>query len=327
MRRIHELYCTDGVLTQGRGIQVGEDAFAIPGYRKYGGNLRVNILAMGDVGGTLALAMKLTGADIISKIGICDIKEAVLSRWEHELNQITMPNDPDAFPQVKVVNVNDVFDCDVFLFCASHGVPDLSQAGTDVRMAQLEQNREMIGVYGKQAAACGFDGEFFVVSDPVDPLCKAVAENGIDVARIQGFGLGVMNARAMYYARQNKEFVDYLTKGRVFGPHGEDLVVADNIYDYHEDTSLKLTELTTSANVRIRELGFKPFIAPAVSSGALSILENLRGHWHYSSACFGNAFLGMLNKRNDNDLLVEDLPLDERLFRRIEAAYRNLEEL
>lgn len=327
MRKLHELYNEHGLLTKGRKIQIGDGSFTIPGYRQYKGGLKVNILAMGDVGGILALAMKLTGADIISGIGICDINDTVVSRWEQELNQITMPTEPDSFPQVRIVDVKDLFDCDVFLFCASRGVPDISQKDIDVRMVQLDQNKEMIGSYARQAVDCGFDGEFFVVSDPVDPLCKAAAENGIDVARIQGFGLGVMNARAIYFARHNEAFADYLTRGRVFGPHGEDLVVADNVYNYNEERSLKLTKLTTSANVRIRELGFKPFVAPAVSSGALSILENLRGHWHYSSACFGNAFLGMLNKRIDNDLLVEDLPLDERLFHRIETAYRNLEEL
>lgn len=324
MRKIHELF-------KEQKIEHQNNAFLVPDYRFYGceegRRVRVNILAMGDVGGTLALAMKLTGKDIVSEIGICDIDQAALQRWEHELNQIVMPEEPDAFPPVRIIDGKDTFDCDVFVFCASRGVPDLSQNDLDVRMVQLEKNRELVSAYAGQAAKAGFTGEFFVVSDPVDPLCKTAVENGIDPCSVQGFGLGVMYGRARYYAQQNEKMKRFLTEGRVFGPHGEDLVVADSITDYNEECSLELTGLTTSANLRVRELGFKPYIAPAVSSGAISILENLRGHWHYSSVWFGNAFLGARNRRSTKGLLVEDLPLDDKLFDRIERAYRNLEKL
>ena len=282
---------------------------------------------MGDVGGTLALAMKLTGRDRVSEIGICDIAPAALARWEQELNQIVMPEDPNAFPPVKIVEEKDTFDCDVFVFCASRGVPDLTQNHVDVRMVQLEKNRELVSAYARKALEDGFTGEFFVVSDPVDPLCRTAVERGIDPWRVQGFGLGVMYGRARYYAGQDEKFKRFLDCGRVFGPHGEDLVVADSITDYDDEVSLELTRLTTSANLRVRELGFKPYIAPAVSSGALSILENLRGGWHYSSLWFGGAFLGARNRRTEGGLLVEDLPLDDALFDRIAKAYRALEKI
>ena len=344
MRRLNELYsgrCK--VRTEGEDTARG---FIIPGYRDYSGRrLRINVLAMGDVGGTMTLAMRLTGGDMLSRIGICDISETAVRRWEQELNQIALPSDPEALPPVIPVKAEDLFDCDVFVFCASRGVPDLSQKDVDVRMVQLEKNRELIRSYAAQAAAAGFDGEFFVVSDPVDPLCRAAASGGILPERVQGFGLGVMNGRAAYFARQAQtragERVQavskYLTEGRVYGPHGEDLVVANSITDYDEEASLELTRQTVGANLRIRELGFKPYIAPAVTSGALSIMENLRGHWHYSSAWFGpagevpeenrGAFLGMRNRRCEEGLLIEDPSLDDRLFERIERAYRNLEEL
>ena len=338
MRRLHELY------TAAEAASVidaaGEQGFLIPGFRHYhGASIRVNILAMGDVGGTLALAMRLTGADIVSKIGVCDISDAMLQRWEQELNQIALPSDPFAFPTVAPVRPADLFDCDVFVFCASRGVPDVPRTDVDVRMVQLEKNLELVRAYAQQAVSDGFEGEFFVVSDPVDPLCKCALLAGLLSQRVQGFGLGVMNGRAAYYARQtaaaddptddavHRAMAAYLTQGRVFGPHGEDLVVANSITDYDEEASIQLTKLTTSANLKIRELGFKPYIAPAVSSGALSILENLRGHWQYSSAWFGGAFLGMRNRRTSGGLLVEDLPLDDRLFARIERAYRNLERI
>lgn len=346
-----------------------EHTFLIPGFRDWRGKmLRINILAMGDVGGTLALAMKLTGSDIVSEIGICDISETVLARWEQELNQIALPRDLDAFSLVRPVPAERLFDCDVFVFCASRGVPDVSQTDVDVRMVQLEKNMELVRSYAETAVKAEFDGEFFIVSDPVDPLCYGAMSVGIRPERIQGFGLGVMNGRAAYFARQAMEhaavaedpqqedqdrkkelyrkMAKYLTEGRVFGPHGEDLVVANSIFDYDEEASLELTRRTVEANLRIRELGYKPYIAPAVTSGALSILENLRGNWHYSSAWFGGsigpdcaayegasgpavqgAFLGMRNRRCEEGLLIEDLPLDERLFARIERACRNLEQI
>ncbi|MBQ6370546.1 MAG: lactate dehydrogenase [Firmicutes bacterium] len=324
MRRLHEL-CT------GKYVLTGSDSFVLPGYRCHEGEkVRLNILAMGDVGGTLALGLRLLGADAISRIGICDIDPRCVSRWEHELNQIAMPDAPEAFPEVLPVPLEDLFDCDAFVFCASRGVPELGSSG-DVRMLQLDKNRGLIRGYAQQAAKAGFDGEFFVVSDPVDPLCMAAKTGGISASRIQGFGLGVMNGRALYYARRDPSLSQYLKEGRVFGPHGEDLVVADSVTNYDDALSRKLTDLTVTANLEIREMGFKPYIAPAIASGALSILENLRGHWHYSSAYLGSgpdgAFLGMRNRRTPEGLEAEDQPLDDKLYARIERAYRNLEEL
>lgn len=322
MRRLHELY-------QGDMVQ-RDDEFLIPGYRSFRGLLcRVNVLALGNVGGNLALALKLLGRGVVSEIGISDIDPAAVARWEMELNQVTMPDPADTFPKVRSVSGGQILDCDVFVFCASKGVPDHMDEDVDVRMAQLESNRELVRIYAEQAVRGKYDGEFFIVSDPVDPLCKEALRSGIRPEKIQGFGLGVMNGRAAYYAAKDDRFSRYLDEGRVFGPHGDDLVVADSVMSYDPKVSKELTKLTTDANMAIRRLGYKPFIAPAISSGAVSILENIRGGWQYSSAFFGKgkegAFLGMLNKRTPEGLVIEDLPMDERLFARIKKAYENLE--
>ena len=127
----------------------------VPGYHYYGNEegkgVRVHILAMGDVGGTLALAMKLTSRDIVSEIGICDINKAVLQRWEQELNQIVMPEEPDAFPPVRIIDGNDTFDCDVFVFAASKGIPPVGSQVRDVRMAQFESNASLVKYYARMA--------------------------------------------------------------------------------------------------------------------------------------------------------------------------------
>ena len=37
--------------------------------------VRVNLLALGDVGSTLLLGLRLMGGDVISSMGICDVRE------------------------------------------------------------------------------------------------------------------------------------------------------------------------------------------------------------------------------------------------------------
>lgn len=175
----------------------------------------------------------------------------------------------------------------------------------------------------------GFDGIFAVVSDPVDPLCKEVLlTSGLDPAQIRGYGLGVMNKRAEYFARRDSRFSPYMSEGRVFGPHGSDLVVANSVYEYDEDLSEELTRLTVNANMEVRDLGFKPYIAPALSSGAIPVLLTVSGKWHYSSVYFGHgkdgAFFGVRNRVDGRRIEIEDLPLPDELFERIRTAYENL---
>ena len=78
--------------------------------------VRVNLLALGDVGSTLLLGLRLMGGDVISSIGICDLREGVARRWEFELNQIQLPGPYDALPPVEIVPPERLFDGDVFLF-------------------------------------------------------------------------------------------------------------------------------------------------------------------------------------------------------------------
>lgn len=302
------------------------------------GKKRVNILGLGDVGGTLLTGLKLLGGDVLSGIGICGGGDAE-KRYEFEMNQTAYPWDYGRLPEVEVVRREELFDCDAFVFCASKSVPAAGAdlAGTDVRMAQFEANRDIIGEYAVMAGDKNFKGLFAVVSDPVDPLCRAAylesnrdrsgaaGNKGLRPAQIQGYGLGVMNSRAAYYAKRDERFRSFLTEGRSFGPHGRDLVIANSIEHYDDALSRELTGLTVEANLRVRETGFKPYIAPALSSGAISLLLTLRGEWHYSSTCLGGVFLGARNRMRSAGVELESLPLPEALFRRIEHAYHELE--
>lgn len=290
--------------------------------------LRVHILALGDVGMTMLLGLRLLGADRIGTIGIYDIKQENLERLEMEINQIRSPEPAAQMPPVEIITEEELFCCDVFIFTASRGVPDLSHVG-DVRMAQLKANQTLIAYYGVLARRTGYTGQICIVSDPVDPLCKAFLKaSRCNPGQIRGFGLGVMNARAAYYAERDPRFRLYLTEGRVYGPHGTGLIVADSVAHYHDDVSRELTDLVINANLKVRALGYKPYIAPALSSAALSILALLRGEWHYSSLYLGSeeegAFLGIRNRMTSFGNEAEDLPLPDELYHRILRSYQEL---
>lgn len=288
----------------------------------------VNILALGDVGANLLMGLHILGEGIISDIGIFDINSDVAKRYEIEVNQTGWPFSMHKLPEVKCIDEEELFDCDMFVFCASKAVPPLETSG-DVRMMQFEANAGIASHYGKLAKKAGFKGIFAVVSDPVDPLCKEVLlSSGLNPAQIRGYGLGVMNKRAEYYASKDERFSSYLTEGRAFGPHGSDLVIADSIENYNDENSKELTKLTVEANLRVRELGFKPYLAPSFSSGAISLILTLSQEWNYSSVYFGKgedgAFLGIKNRISGSSVEYENLPLPQQLYDRIKKAYDNL---
>ena len=229
---------------------------------------RVNILAIGDVGSTLLTGLKLLGGDVISSIGICDLSDQITARWEFEMGQISLPWDYDLFPEVEVVAPEDLFDCDMFVFVASKGIPPVGSQVKDVRMYQFENNAKIVKHYAKMAREKRFKGIWCAVSDPVDPLAKTAYlesnrdENGnwdgrgLRPEQIQGFGLGVMNARAAYFAKRDGRLASFLTEGRSFGPHGTGLFIANSVENYDETLSQELTQLTVTANLKMREIGF-----------------------------------------------------------------------
>lgn len=100
--------------------------------------------------------------------------------------------------------MEDLFDCDMFVFCASRSVPEVGSNVTDVRMIQYESNSKIIEPYARMAREKGFKGIFAVVSDPVDQLCYRVYHSsnidengkfdgkGLQAEQVRGYGLGVM---------------------------------------------------------------------------------------------------------------------------------------
>lgn len=294
--------------------------------------LTATLVGLGDVGGTLLIALKLLGREL-SRIAIYDPNEALCRRYEVELNQV-LPPDGAPLPEIAICSQERLFDCDLFLFTASRGVPPVGSDVQDVRMAQFARNREMLAGYARRARETAFDGLFCQISDPVDQLCRAVflesnrdASGAFDAAgllpeQVRGFGLGVMAARAAYNAKNDG--IDF-SGGRVYGPHGADLIVANHPQNYDEALSARLTQETVTANLRVRELGFKPYIAPALSSAAVSLLRLVRGEVCCSAIPMGGAYFGCRSRTTSAGILTQREALHPALFRKIEEVQQRLE--
>jgi malate/lactate dehydrogenase len=297
------------------------------------GSCRLQLAGLGDVGQNVAIGLTLLGGRQIDTIGLYDLNTAQVQRMETELSQFAPPPGGERLPRVYAVREEELFDCDVFLFCATKAVPEVGSEAGDVRMAQYEANKKIVGLYGQMASDRNYAGLFLVISDPVDLLCMEVLRRGSSLhpEQIRGCGLGVMNARGRYYAAGEPEFSSYLTEGRAFGPHGKDLVLANSLDPKRYDPKISeaLTERAVHANLEVRKLGFKPYLAPAMSSAVFTILAMLKGEWNYSAAWLNGLYFGALNRLAGPELLTEweEMPLPEHLFHRLEKSYGSLEEI
>jgi hypothetical protein len=296
----------------------------------------ISLAGLGDVGGILCSGLRLLGSENISKIKIFDMDVNKLVRWELECNSILPPENNLSYPEVVRTTAEDVFNCDVFVFCVSVGVPSIGKEETDVRLAQLKGNSAIISHYARLARNSGYKGLFAVVSDPVDMLCKAAFlesnkdENGVldflglAPEQIKGYGLGVMYARAAYYSKDLGISESFLREGRAFGPHGQGLVIADSVENYEAAASDYLTSKAAASNLEVRSAGFKPFIAPALSSGSLSLIATIKGGWHYSSNFIGGVYMGSRNRELDAGIEFETQSMPPQLYKKITETYNYL---
>ncbi len=77
---------------------------------------KVHILALGDVGSTILIGLKLLEKIVSAKIGICDMNETVCKRWEYEMNQTAFPWEYNVLPEIEIIEQEHLFDCDVYLY-------------------------------------------------------------------------------------------------------------------------------------------------------------------------------------------------------------------
>jgi hypothetical protein len=78
------------------------------------------------------------------------------------------------------------------------------------------------------------------------------------------------------------------------------------------------------ANLEVRKTGFKPYIAPALSSGAISIIYTLEGKYHYSSNYLAGVYMGAKNRNLPSGLDIEKIQMPDKLFERIKKTYNKL---
>lgn len=266
----------------------------------------LSILGLGDVGGTLLMGLRLLGRDTLKEIRIFDLDEKKRRRYYLEINEVSDGTD---LPPVKEAGIEEIFHTDVLVFTVSVYIPPVGTSLTDVRLVQFEKNRRILLDYARKAEESGFKGYYFIVSDPVDLLCMNLMDEGkIPSHRIRGFGLGVMEARARFIAKEKEVFSEDL---RTFGPHGKGLIVINSLKHYDPKLSEELTHLTERENFRVRETGFKPYIAPALSSGAISIVKALKEEEHLSTWFNGKVFMGSRNTLKESFTLPSRVSLEE----------------
>ena len=301
-----------------------------------GGQRKVNLVGLGNVGGTTATALKLLGTDL-SEIGLFDTDFDKRLRYEAELNQVLPVNDDERLPKIVLEDETYLFRCDALLFTAAQFVPDVgAEGGKDVRMMQYQANRELLRDYAQRAREADFTGLFAQVSDPVDHLSRAVFLmsnqnergefdwNGLLPEQVRGFGLGVMHARAIFCAERERVYDERIC---VYGPHGKGLVVANAPNEGYDDAlSEFLTRQSEEANLEIRKIGFKPYIAPGISSAAVSVLRALRGQWHDAAVPMGGTYFGCRARFGENGPEVLRQPLHEKLVSRLEQSFCALRE-
>lgn len=261
----------------------------------------LGIIGLGDVGITMVLGLMLYGKDRYDELILVDPNEANRNRLAHELNQIRSL--VTSFPLVTLAEPEDLLRADMVFFVASVSVPKVGEKISDARLVQFGSNWQLLKSYAELLLQHDYSGLFGVVSDPVDYLAtRLIRSFQIDPKRVMGFGQGVMAARAAYYGGPTV---------RMFGPHGKGLFVANDSKHFDLDKSLELSELTLKENLVIRGFGYKPYIAPALSSAAIAITDMLNGQPHYSSQFLGNISWGERYRFTEHGLLLEKLSQPE----------------
>lgn len=296
----------------------------------------INIVGLGNVGGTLLISLRSMNGERVKSIGIFDTNEKAMSRWEQEANQIIDGSGQRKLAPVKIIKSEEIFQADLVIFCISMGVSTQEKKPQDNSKMQLEANSRLINYYAQRARKTNFNGIFAVFSEPVDLLCQGafLVSNhneegnfdgkGLAADQIRGFGLGVMHGRAAYYSELEKETQHYLNRGRVFGSSGSSLIVADDVEHYNREKSVYLTNKVLQANQEFMKIGFQPYIASAVSSGTLSLLALMEGQWHYSSSFLGGIYWGSRNRQTPVGLEWEQFDLSPELSKDLKESYQSL---
>lgn len=283
---------------------------------------RVHMIGLGDVGIHAALGLYLLAPE--------DVELGFYARSFDQAQAMTLeflqmrPYGDTSTHTVYPVKEEALYDCDMLVFAASAGVPKTLQPGDDVRMMQRDANAKILQTYLDGIKEHDYQGMLFILSDPVDALCKYAADNLPEFPKEQilGLGLGVMAARAYHYAEDIAP--EYRTEGAIYGPHGEGLLVINSLSDYDETRSIALTKAAKEANLAVRALGEKPFYAPSISSGSYSLLHYIQEKPFYAAMALGDVYFGCPMTRRGKYLQPQHTQVPECTLPRFNDTYEKL---
>lgn len=265
----------------------------------------VGISGLGRVGGLAASALAAADASRtgIGTLLLHDCDQANLDRMVLELSTVASWRGQVPLPRVQAAALPEMMRrCDAFLFAAARAVPPLGTPG-DVRLPQYAPNREALAPVLKAAVQEGYAGVFLLVSDPVELLAQTAfhdsnapdgAFQGLGLApeRVGGLALGVMWGRALAEARARGQEERVARAGAAYGPHSTEVLAFDDPAAPDAALSEAMTQAARRGNYRVRDLGFLPFIGPALSSLVLSLPALLAGTEVLASSCVDGVYFG-----------------------------------
>jgi len=260
----------------------------------------VGISGLGRVGGLAASALAAMDAarTRIGTLLLHDSDAGNLERVRQELSSVASWRDGVALPRVEAAALPEMLRrCDAFVFAAASAVPPLGAPG-DVRLPQFGPNREAMKGALEAAVEAGYTGLFLVISDPVELLAQCAfhdsnaAGPGLAPERVAGLALGINWGRALAQARALGAGDRVARKGVPYGPHSTEVLVFDDPAEPDLELSRAMTEAARTGNYRIRDLGYIPFIGPALSSIALTLPELLQGREVLASGFVDGIYFG-----------------------------------
>jgi hypothetical protein len=115
---------------------------------------------------------------------------------------------------------------------------------------------------------------------------------GLAPERIAGLALGVMWGRALAQAQAAGAGARVARAGVPYGPHSTEVLVFDDPAGPDYELSRAMTQAARTGNTRVRELGYIPFIGPALSSIVLTLPQLLAGREVLASGWVDGVYFG-----------------------------------
>jgi len=275
------------------------------------------IYGLGNVGGTLLTGLRmLLDADRVSHIAVYDRKKELAERYEMEINQLHPPFQKKQVPVVILDDISKIPAFDIIIFSAAAQIPPLTEKQANVRDIQFPGNSRILETLIYTLGRGSYHGSIIIVSDPVDILCTYLQMKlKLLSCQITGIRLGVMAARANYIL-EKRGFFDFYKKGQIFGPHNEGVIAVPCVESSSAEDALSLSRCIETLNHQVRQKGYFPYIAPAISSVAYNLSRALEGHEALACIYIDSIYWGF-RVRYENGLWYPVLQYTNERFREL----------